>query len=106
MRTDLQVTDETTIRTLEKTSVEICKLSKDLLKHSISKPGVVNNIICATKNLYQLFVIFICEENDIEIFGVSEDFVRKMSLHDIITPVTYERVIMSPLFSKYSEMKS
>lgn len=105
-RFDLTFNAGNAIITLEEESIQICKLWRSLLKYSIGENVMMDHIITTTTNLYQTFADIICKENKIEPFHVDENYVKRMNISDIIAPITYERVITSPLFSKYSEVKS
>lgn len=103
-RFDLSFNGGNAVITLEEESIQVCDLWRRALKYSFGENEMTNHIITVTTILYQTFVDIICKENKIEPFHVDEGYVKKMAMPDIIAPITYERVVASPLFSKYSEV--
>lgn len=103
-RFDLTFNAGNAVITLEEESIQICNLWRSLLRYSFGESEMTGHIIAVTTSLYQTFVNIICKENKIEPFIVDEGYVKKMAMSDIIAPITYERVVTSPLFSKYSEV--
>ena len=101
-RGELSFNSINTIITLEEESIQICDLWSRLLKYSFSEDDMVNHIVTITTCMYQTFIDIICKENNLTRMKVNEEYIKNMSISDVITPITYERVV-SMLFAKKKE---